>query len=265
GNITSKTSSHGADTNVTGYQYGGSGNAGPNAVSSVTIGGESYSLNYDLNGAITHYDAAVSEDKWIRWNARQMATEVTVGDSQSTATPTARDKFHYGPNGQRFYRESSWMEGGHLQTEKAFYVGTYEELIPGDATITKVERTKLDNNVVHIGITDTMGSTGEFQYLHRDHLGSIEKVTDESGSLILDTAFDPSGKRRKADWSQEMDPQGLEVLLASQSLVTNRGFTGHEHLDRTGLIHMNGRIYDPTLGRFLSPDPLVQAPTFSQS
>ena len=28
---------------------------------------------------------------------------------------------------------------------------------------------------------------------------------------------------------------------------------------------MNGRVYDPVLGRFLSPDPLVQFPAFSQS
>ncbi|MEX2964092.1 RHS repeat-associated core domain-containing protein [Microbulbifer sp. TYP-18] len=62
-----------------------------------------------------------------------------------------------------------------------------------------------------------------------------------------------------------MTQQQLEDLLAAQGLTTRRGYTGHEHLDRTGLIHMNGRIYDPTLGRFLSPDPLVQAPTFSQS
>jgi hypothetical protein len=28
---------------------------------------------------------------------------------------------------------------------------------------------------------------------------------------------------------------------------------------------MNGRVYDPWLGRFLSPDPFVQAPTYSQN
>lgn len=28
---------------------------------------------------------------------------------------------------------------------------------------------------------------------------------------------------------------------------------------------MNGRVYDPWLGRFLSPDPIVQAPNYSQS
>jgi RHS repeat-associated protein len=44
-----------------------------------------------------------------------------------------------------------------------------------------------------------------------------------------------------------------------------RGFTGHEHLAELGLIHMNGRIYDPVIGRFLQADPIIQAPHSSQS
>ena len=43
-----------------------------------------------------------------------------------------------------------------------------------------------------------------------------------------------------------------------------RGFTGHEHLDSVSLIHMNGRVYDPVLGRFLSADPTVQFPDSTQ-
>lgn len=31
--------------------------------------------------------------------------------------------------------------------------------------------------------------------------------------------------------------------------VIDRGYTGHEHLDQLG------RMYDPRLGRYLSPDP----------
>lgn len=46
---------------------------------------------------------------------------------------------------------------------------------------------------------------------------------------------------------------------------TLRGFTGHEHVDDLRLIHMNGRMYDPQLGRFLSVDPIIQFPTDSQS
>jgi RHS repeat-associated protein len=54
-------------------------------------------------------------------------------------------------------------------------------------------------------------------------------------------------------------------LKASTLQTTTRGFTDHEQIDAVGLIHMNGRMYDPTLGRFLSPDDYVQFPHASQS
>ncbi len=78
-------------------------------------------------------------------------------------------------------------------------------------------------------------------------------------------SFDAFGSRRKTNWIGALSQQETEDLLAQIGIGTSRGFTGHEHLDRTGLIHMNGRVYDPTLGRFLSADPYVQAPYFSQS
>ena len=46
--------------------------------------------------------------------------------------------------------------------------------------------------------------------------------------------------------------------------IVNRGYTQHEYLAVLGLIHMNGRVYDPKLGRFLSADPFVQFPTSTQ-
>ncbi|WAJ70328.1 RHS repeat-associated core domain-containing protein [Catenovulum adriaticum] len=51
----------------------------------------------------------------------------------------------------------------------------------------------------------------------------------------------------------------------AQVTATSKGYTGHKMLDDNGLIHMNGRVYDPNIGRFLSADILVQAPTHSQS
>ncbi len=55
--------------------------------------------------------------------------------------------------------------------------------------------------------------------------------------------------------------RGLTDLLN----ITQRGFTGHKHVDHADVIHMNGRIYDPTLGRFMQADPIVQAPDNLQS
>ena len=72
-------------------------------------------------------------------------------------------------------------------------------------------------------------------------------------------ANDPWGARRKLAWNGELEGNDY------QPSKTARGFTDHEHLDAVSLIHMNGRVYDPTIGRFLSPDPLIQAPNNTQS
>ncbi|MFD1631673.1 RHS repeat-associated core domain-containing protein [Pseudopedobacter beijingensis] len=48
-------------------------------------------------------------------------------------------------------------------------------------------------------------------------------------------------------------------------VILDRGYTGHEHLLGVALIHMNGRLYDPKLHRFLSPDNYVQDPLNTQN
>ncbi|GHV72556.1 hypothetical protein FACS1894201_02450 [Bacteroidia bacterium] len=55
-------------------------------------------------------------------------------------------------------------------------------------------------------------------------------------------------------------------LIAKSKLLDlfTRGYTGHEHLDMFGLINMNGRLYDPAIGRMLSPDPYVPNSTYTQ-
>jgi len=55
----------------------------------------------------------------------------------------------------------------------------------------------------------------------------------------------------------EYDVFGLPKGDDLNSDITDQGFTGHQHLDNFGLIHMGGRIYDPKIGRFLSPDIII--------
>ncbi|MFC5491362.1 RHS repeat-associated core domain-containing protein [Dokdonella soli] len=73
------------------------------------------------------------------------------------------------------------------------------------------------------------------------------------------TAYDAFGAARNGDFSDRAN--GTLNLLPG----TLRGFTGHNHVDDVWLIHMNGRIYDYQLGRFLSVDPIIQNPANSQS
>ena len=69
------------------------------------------------------------------------------------------------------------------------------------------------------------------------------------------------GKRRATNWTALAS--GTEYLWQNQ-LIT-RGYTFHEQLDPIGLIHMNGRVYDPEIGRFLSADIAIQDISNSQS
>ena len=95
----------------------------------------------------------------------------------------------------------------------------------------------------------TTSDTTLLYYVHLDHLGSIAAVTDANKNVVSRYAYTPWGGR----------------LLLSGTNITDRGYTLHEHIAAFGLIDMNGRMYDPVLARFLSPDPYVQAPDFTQS
>lgn len=94
--------------------------------------------------------------------------------------------------------------------------------------------------------------TPSASYFLTDHLGSIDAVLDAAGAVTERLSFDAFGARRNtADWSE---PSDTSPIKAKSTLL---GYTGHEQLDQVGLVHMNGRLYDPALGRFTSADPHV--------
>lgn len=143
------------------------------------------------------------------------------------------------------------------QTTTTLYVGKlYEKRTSGFDT-EHVNFIRAAGQVVATVTTEGFSDTVE--YLHRDHLGSVVKVTDGSGAVIEGLSYDAFGKRRNSDGTN--DPGDSQYGVAR---ATTLSFTGHEQLDHIKLVHMNGRIYDPIIGRFLSPDPFVQFPESTQ-
>ncbi|MBN2260676.1 MAG: RHS repeat-associated core domain-containing protein, partial [Clostridiales bacterium] len=109
----------------------------------------------------------------------------------------------------------------------------------------------------------TNGSGGAMYYIGSDHQGSINMLIDNTGAIAQyngqaqEYSYDSWGRRRNPnDWSYNNVPNDFLVF---------RGFTGHEHLDVFKLINMNGRMYDPVLARFLSPDVFIQGAANTQS
>jgi RHS repeat-associated protein len=108
----------------------------------------------------------------------------------------------------------------------------------------------------------------------RDRLGSGTTMADQNGVVISRRYFDPFGKTTTQSPSASLLENirrmtyDLDIAKMQDLDVTNknrRGFTDHEHLNEQQLIHMNGRVYDYNLGRFMSVDPLIQSPTSTQS
>ena len=82
-------------------------------------------------------------------------------------------------------------------------------------------------------------------------------LVNTDGTLAADLSYDAWGRRRNAqDWSYN------SITPCS---ITDRGYCMHEHLDAFNLINMNGRMYDPILGRMLNPDPVNQNATCTQN
>lgn len=98
---------------------------------------------------------------------------------------------------------------------------------------------------------------GALYYLHRDYLGSIVMITNQSGGIVEKRQFDAWGNIVKITDGSNNNLTKFGIL--------DRGFTGHEHLLTVGLIHMNGRLYDSRMARFLSPDGNVQDPFNTQN
>ncbi|WP_437904014.1 RHS repeat-associated core domain-containing protein [Sorangium sp. So ce327] len=86
-------------------------------------------------------------------------------------------------------------------------------------------------------------------YLHANALGTPEVLTDEGGEVIHRQATDAFGK-------------GEAPVGGGSGVLTS--FTGHQHDLELGVVDMRGRLYDASVGRFLTPDPIIQAPFYSQ-
>jgi RHS repeat-associated protein len=263
--------------------YGGTR---PHAVSSATIKGASRDYTYDAAGYIT------SDGKrtytWASFGqlaTLDYATAPALQDFYGTqiyAASQVTTNFTFDAGGNRVTQSKTRTSlDGSAKSEQTFYLGAYEREIhqsraaaSGSSFI--VDRTVHRHSIGGFAVyttTDKPGLPSETRLttLLKDHLGSTDVLY--TGTWNGSTFASPVTERQSFDsWGERRDPATLVSYRASDTAAFrtsgqdyDRGYTGHEQLDDSGLIHMNGRIYDPELGRMLSPDPYVQVPEYSQN
>ncbi|MCQ2143679.1 MAG: glycohydrolase toxin TNT-related protein, partial [Bacteroidales bacterium] len=211
---------------------------------------------YDSSSHPYRITSMIVEDEDFAPSAQQSLSytsysrpSVLTGRSRSAA-------FTYNGNGDRikmnithgaFQLLTRYYIGGRYEYEQTPLKTTERLYLGGDAYSAPMVYQKADN-----------GNWTAYN-IGRDYLGNITHIATLDGNLVAEYSYDPWGRLR--------NPETLEIYSPDDEpeLFLGRGFTGHEHLKWFGLINMNARLYDPFLGRFLSPDPHVQSPDFTQN
>jgi RHS repeat-associated protein len=237
GNITSKMAlGTGSHVDIGNYTYH------PVKRHAVTATSNGWSFTYDANG-----NMLTGRGSTITWFSYNLPKTIANG--------TLRSQFSYTPD-RRYWRQDANYSTG---TENTIYIGGLLE------KVTRASGTQYRHMIragsTAIVVTRQSGGTNNTYYATQDSLGSTAVVTNASGNVVVKENFGPFGNRRGANW------QGLPTSSEWTNIAntTRQGFTGHTMIDNLNRIHMNGRMYDPFLGRFLSPDPFVQSLAASQS
>ncbi len=267
GNLTAKTTPAG----TTPYTYTNASH--PHAVSSV--GTDSYT--YDLMG-----NTLSGGGRQYTWNAQGLPSSITSALAGSGAAPTAtpggpapnttnsrvQGSTAPGPVGNTSNRVNGTTAAGPVNNTAPVRPGgtggtSSTETYTYDASGARLTRTVNGITTSYFGLYEK-DSTGTERWFYRlggqvvaqrehtgaggdtrvwlggDHLGSVSLVTSNTGSILSSTEYSPWGQARGGSGTK---PTALD-------------YTG-QHRDGTGLIYLGSRYYDPVLGRFLSPDSVV--------
>ncbi|TFH93132.1 type IV secretion protein Rhs [Vibrio ouci] len=222
--------------------------AGPHAVTKAN--GLNY--QYDANGNMLRAWANGSQhnERELEWTEFNKPNKITRNGKTV--------EFFYDANHSRYLKKNS--DG--IET---FYFGkSYERVTDTNTGVVQHKHfIYADGKLIALNTHTDDGENKlkdkQTRYLHYDALNSVDMITDGYGVVVERRSYDTWGKQRKVAWREEGP---LDVV---QQAITNRGYTGHEEIVEVGLVHMNGRVYDQELGRFISPDPFVQAPYVTNS
>ncbi|MCX7056278.1 MAG: FG-GAP-like repeat-containing protein [Proteobacteria bacterium] len=238
-------------------------------ITSRTEGGVTYPYTYDtthkhavanVNGTVYGYDAngnmSTRAGNSITWSSYNLPTLIN-GSGVSAS-------FSYGPDRQRKQQVSTYTTDGTVGTETTIYVGGIFEVetTPGQVHYKHYVSLPGGTRVIY----DLQSVSGaQTTYVTADHLGSGNLMINSAGTVQVNESYSAYGYRRSSNWASPLAANSADY--ATIAATTRRGYSDafHEMLDNVGLIHMNGRVYDPVIGRFLSTDPVVAIGGNSQS
>jgi len=146
--------------------------------------------------------------------------------------------------------------------ESTFYIGGLMDIVIQGSTTNYRHYIYAGSEPIAV-YSRTSAAVNTMSYMLEDHQGSISTIASKTGAVDVNESFSAFGTRRNpATWSGAPIAGDLNTIAG----LSRQGYTFQTALGQSmGLNHMNGRVEDAILGRFLSPDPHVPDPTDAQS
>ena len=200
------------------------------------------SFTYDSNGNTTH-DGRTGQD--LTWNMLNLISGVSKTESGTT---TQLASYSWYADGTKYSAERP--DGtGYVYKGNVIYEKAANGTLTLDCVLTTGGRIVANKN--------SSGTiTGYTVYHHiTDHLGSVRAITNASTGNVVETSdFLPFGTR----WSQTSGSSSATITDA-----TNRWrYSGKEEQKAINstlpLIDYGARMYDPTIARWMSMDPMAE-------
>jgi RHS repeat-associated protein len=195
----------------------------------IRVGGREVSFDENGNQVRWHAD---SEDQRMKavWDGEDRVRSLSV-DGHSV-------RFAYDAEGVRAFKDG---DDGAIE-----YVSPFYTVKNGKEATTNivVGGTRVASRPEHGLIPRLPSAKEEIQFYHPDHLGSVNFVTDRSGTVIQHREYFPFGEV----WVDERGDEDADD-------VPDIGFAGRPMDEETGLVYFGARYEDPRHGRFLSVDP----------
>ncbi len=218
-------------------------------------------ISYSQAGVGPHAFTGLSNTTGNLLPATSQTVDYTVFNKASYISQGNLDYFIIYPDRLRRKTQLNSGIGDDVLLTKYYAFGDYEKETDASGT-RELHYISGGDGLAAIYVKND-GGVDSLYFIMKDHLGSIVGAINSENEKVYKQSFDAWGRKRNPEnWSYTNIPD----------FPFDRGFTGHslsrlsgKHLKWFGLINMNGRMYDAALCRFLSPDPFVQMPDYSQN
>src|SRR5260370_5236547 len=212
------------------YTYAGTGYANPDAVTQIANGLSTTTYSYDNDGNLVSSGNGTATTTYT-YDYENRLIALFAGGATTT--------YGYDAFGARVIQPGTstttlypfkWYSIASSTGSGAKYSTTTSYMLNGDTLLATVDQQTAS------GVAT---GTAKTRYVHPDHLGSTNVVTDENDNVVQTVDYYPYG--------------ATHVSVATSTNEKRKWIDRFS--DDSGLSYLNTRYYNPTQGQFLSQDP----------